>query len=115
MHNQEEDKKLDWMYKVIFFLQKLTNVNVIEYTPSICLSQKPGQSINHEDYLLGKTIDKEFEALAQEERNKNQEEQGLAPKNHVEHECVPFSIRSYKNAPQDQVLFKPLNLNVYNL
>ncbi|XP_026473146.1 pre-mRNA-splicing factor CWC25 homolog [Ctenocephalides felis] len=79
MHNQEEDKKLDWMYK------------------------KPGQSINHEDYLLGKTIDKEFEALAQEERNKNQEEQGLAPKNHVEHECVPFSIRSYKNAPQDQV------------
>ncbi|KAM7352970.1 CWC25 spliceosome associated protein homolog [Cochliomyia hominivorax] len=71
----EGDKKLDWMYK------------------------SSTELINREEYLLGRKIDKSFEILQAEEREK--EQQNLVgvkqPLNHVEHECVPFSIRAYKN------------------
>ncbi|XP_061386702.1 pre-mRNA-splicing factor CWC25 homolog [Musca vetustissima] len=71
----EGDKKLDWMYKSTHEL------------------------INREEYLLGRKIDKSFEALQAEEQQK--EKNNLVgvkqPLNHVEHECVPFSIRAYKN------------------
>lgn len=54
----KDEKKLDWMYK------------------------GPDRSINREDYLLGKPIDKNFEQQAQVERDA---ELNRAPKNHVEH------------------------------
>lgn len=70
--NNDEDKKLEWMYK------------------------GPQQLLNREEYLLGRQIDKNFEQLDQIE--KDQQRSGITvPKNHVEHECVPFSIRQYKN------------------
>lgn len=55
---KKEDKKLDWMYT------------------------KPNQSINREDYLLGKEIDSNFEKAAQAEKDAAL---NRAPKNHVEH------------------------------
>ncbi|XP_053695470.1 pre-mRNA-splicing factor CWC25 homolog [Sabethes cyaneus] len=63
------DRKLEWMYK--------------------------GPQVNREEYLLGRTIDKTFEQLdAQEKAGPSV---GISqPKNHVEHECIPFSIRQYK-------------------
>ncbi|XP_058815770.1 pre-mRNA-splicing factor CWC25 homolog [Topomyia yanbarensis] len=63
------DRKLEWMYK--------------------------GPQVNREEYLLGRTVDKTFEQLdAQEKAGPSV---GISqPKNHVEHECIPFSIRQYK-------------------
>lgn len=57
--------------------------------------------VNREDYLMGKSIDKNFEQLqAQEKAGASSSHQ----KNHVEHEVIPFSIRDYKNfASNEQV------------
>lgn len=66
----DDSKKLEWMYKG---------------------SQ---ELVNREEYLLGRTVDKTFEQLDAIEK----EQQGnvTIPKNHVEHECIPFSIRSFR-------------------
>ncbi|KAK9686552.1 Pre-mRNA splicing factor [Popillia japonica] len=66
-HNEEN--KLDWMYKSVTSL------------------------VDREEYLLGRKIDKTLEQLNAEEK---QNELGITqPKNHVEHECIPPSIRDY--------------------
>ncbi|KAL9705688.1 hypothetical protein quinque_009206 [Culex quinquefasciatus] len=68
------DRKLEWMYK--------------------------GPAVNREEYLLGRTVDKTFETMdAQEKASAAVSGSGVGisqPKNHVEHECIPFSIRQYK-------------------
>uniref|UniRef100_A0A1A9UL26 CBF1-interacting co-repressor CIR N-terminal domain-containing protein n=1 Tax=Glossina austeni TaxID=7395 RepID=A0A1A9UL26_GLOAU len=71
----DSDKKLEWMYK---------NNNEL---------------INREEYLLGRAVDKSFETLLAEEKLQQQQNMvGLKqPLNHVEHDVIPFSIRSYKN------------------
>lgn len=70
-------KKLDWMYK-----------------------SGTGSELDREDYLTGKAIDKNFEQLNAQERASNSNQ----PKNHVEHDVIPFSIRDYKNlASNEQV------------
>ena len=56
---KKDDKKLDWMYK------------------------GPNQMVSRDDYLLGKPIDKQFEQMAQAE--KEAEKMNRAPKNHVEY------------------------------
>lgn len=70
------NKKLEWMYKGASDL------------------------LNREDYLLGKSIDKNFEELSSQEQQQKQSSSSSSnqnqPKNHVEHEIVPFSIRKYK-------------------
>lgn len=77
----DDGRKLEWMYR------------------------GPKENLNREDYLLGKSVDKTFEQLAEEEREKEKQNHlGVSvPKNHVEYECVPFSIRSYKNADPTSV------------
>ncbi|XP_019845142.2 pre-mRNA-splicing factor CWC25 homolog [Bactrocera dorsalis] len=70
----QEDKKLEWMYK------------------------SSNELINREEYLLGRNIDKSFEILQAEEQRKDSNIVGVKQSiNHVEHECIPFSIRSYRN------------------
>lgn len=72
------DKKLEWMYK--------------------------GQQLNREEYLTGRAIDKNFEELSTTEQQP--QHPGIqVPKNHVEHEVIPFSIRQFKGttAPAEQV------------
>lgn len=64
-----DDKKLEWMYK------------------------GPTDSINREDYLLGRPVDRSFEQLSEAD---NQMIGVTVPKNHVEHECIPFSIRAFR-------------------
>ncbi|XP_043276562.1 pre-mRNA-splicing factor CWC25 homolog [Venturia canescens] len=70
---KKEDKKLDWMYK------------------------GPNQMVNREDYLLGKPIDKPFEKMVQAEKDG---ELNRAPKNHVEYECIPPSLRFFSGSEQ---------------
>lgn len=65
----DSNKKLEWMYKT------------------------SGELLNREEYLLGRTIDKNFERAEAEEKEAMVGVQ--VHKNHVEHECIPFSIRSY--------------------
>ncbi|XP_018336566.1 uncharacterized protein DDB_G0283697-like [Agrilus planipennis] len=67
----KDDVKLEWMYK------------------------GPNATVDREEYLLGRAVDKTLEQLNEEEKQK---QLGLAqqPKNHVEHECIPPSIRDYK-------------------
>ncbi|EDW03306.1 pre-mRNA-splicing factor CWC25 homolog [Drosophila grimshawi] len=68
------EAKLEWMYK------------------------NSAELINREEYLLGRKIDKSFEQLQSEERRQEPSALGLKQSiNHVEHECVPFSIREYRN------------------
>ncbi|XP_022214942.2 pre-mRNA-splicing factor CWC25 homolog [Drosophila obscura] len=68
------EAKLEWMYK------------------------NSTELINREEYLLGRKIDKSFETLQAEERRQEHDNVGVKHSiNHVEHECVPFSIRSYRN------------------
>ncbi|KAH8412869.1 hypothetical protein KR009_006367, partial [Drosophila setifemur] len=69
------EAKLEWMYK------------------------NNKELINREEYLLGRKIDKSFEKLQEEERRTEQNNTlGVKqPINHVEHDCVPFSIRHYRN------------------
>uniref|UniRef100_A0A1A9WFZ5 Uncharacterized protein n=1 Tax=Glossina brevipalpis TaxID=37001 RepID=A0A1A9WFZ5_9MUSC len=71
----DSDEKLEWIYK---------NSN---------------KSINREEYQLGHAVDKSFETLLAEEKQQQQKSMiGLKqPLNYVEHDVVPFSIRSYKN------------------
>lgn len=64
-----DEKKLNWMY------------------------QGANSLIDREDYLLGKTVDKSLEQLNLDEKPASS---GTVPKNHVEHECIPPSIRDYK-------------------
>ncbi|KFB39241.1 AGAP008760-PA-like protein [Anopheles sinensis] len=68
-----DDKKLEWMYK------------------------GPSQLVNREEYLLGRTIDKTFEELDAQEKAATSTFGVAQPKNHVEHECIPFSIRQHKD------------------
>lgn len=60
-----------------------------------------GQQLNREEYLMGRTIDKNFEKLDQEEKVKADPINPAIsqPINHVEHEVIPFSIRKYKGLP----------------
>ncbi|XP_016991255.1 pre-mRNA-splicing factor CWC25 homolog [Drosophila rhopaloa] len=68
------EAKLEWMYK------------------------NSTELINREEYLLGRKIDKSFETLQAEEHRQEQNTVGLKQSiNHVEHDCVPFSIRTYRN------------------
>lgn len=78
---KDDNHKLEWMYR------------------------GPKENLNREDYLLGRTVDKTFEQFAEEERaTEKQEHLGVSvPKNHVEYECVPFSIRAYKDADPTSV------------
>uniref|UniRef100_A0A182RVR9 Cir_N domain-containing protein n=1 Tax=Anopheles funestus TaxID=62324 RepID=A0A182RVR9_ANOFN len=78
--NDDGDKKLEWMYR------------------------GPSQLVNREEYLLGRTIDKTFEDLDAQEKASNSTFGVAQPKNHVEHECIPFSIRQHKDVlSNDQV------------
>ncbi|XP_050077292.1 pre-mRNA-splicing factor CWC25 homolog [Anopheles maculipalpis] len=78
--SDEGDKKLEWMYR------------------------GPAQLVNREEYLLGRTIDKTFEELDAQEKASNSTFGVAQPKNHVEHECIPFSIRQHKDVlSNDQV------------
>lgn len=52
--------------------------------------------MDREQYLLGKAIDKTFEKIAADEQTQ-QSNLISVPKNHVEHECIPFSIRNLRN------------------
>ncbi|XP_060814023.1 pre-mRNA-splicing factor CWC25 homolog isoform X1 [Bombus pascuorum] len=70
---KKDDKKLDWMYK------------------------GPNQLVNREEYLLGRPIDKSFEQMVQTEKNN---ELNQVPRNHVEHECIPPSLRFFSGNEQ---------------
>ncbi|RLU24173.1 hypothetical protein DMN91_004383 [Ooceraea biroi] len=70
---KKDEKKLDWMYK------------------------GPNQMVNREDYLLGKPVDKNFEQMQQAEKDA---ELNRAPKNHVEYECIPPSLRFFSGNEQ---------------
>ncbi|KOC64564.1 Pre-mRNA-splicing factor CWC25 like protein [Habropoda laboriosa] len=70
---KKDDKKLDWMYK------------------------GPNQLINREEYLLGRPIDKPFEQMVQAEKDT---ELNQTPRNHVEHECIPPSLRFFSGNEQ---------------
>lgn len=62
--------------------------------------------VDREDYLLGRKIDKTLELLNEEEK---QSELGISqPKNHVEHECIPPSIRDYNKI---QIGEQQVNIN----
>lgn len=56
--------------------------------------------LNREEYLLGRQVDKSFEKQEAAEREAQQQQMvGVTkPKNHVEHECIPFSIRQFHGA-----------------
>ncbi|XP_044766725.1 pre-mRNA-splicing factor CWC25 homolog [Coccinella septempunctata] len=71
MFSNNEEKKLDWMYK------------------------GPTALVDRESYLLGRSVDKTLEELNKEEATKTVDKLILPPKNHVEHECIPPSIRDY--------------------
>ncbi|XP_076662599.1 uncharacterized protein LOC143365896 isoform X2 [Halictus rubicundus] len=70
---KKDDKKLDWMYK------------------------GPNQMINREEYLLGRPIDKSFEQMAQADKDNDVNQ---VPRNHVEHECIPPSLRFFSGNEQ---------------
>lgn len=74
--NQNDENKLDWMYKGAH------------------------SHVDEEEYLLGKSVDKTFEQLNNEKKEKKL---GIAPpKNHVEHECIPPSIRDFNKIVQEE-------------
>ncbi|XP_012525450.1 pre-mRNA-splicing factor CWC25 homolog [Monomorium pharaonis] len=70
---KKDDKKLDWMYK------------------------GPNQMINREEYLLGRPVDKAFEQMQQAVKDT---ELNRMPKNHVEYECIPPSLRFFSGTEQ---------------
>ncbi|KAI4500034.1 hypothetical protein M0802_004904 [Mischocyttarus mexicanus] len=70
---KKDDKKLDWMYK------------------------GPNDMVTREDYLLGRPIDKSFEKVAQTQKDADL---NRAPKNHVEYECIPPSLRFFSGNEQ---------------
>ncbi|KAL6254206.1 hypothetical protein P5V15_014828 [Pogonomyrmex californicus] len=69
----KDNKKLDWMYK------------------------GPNQMVNREEYLLGRPVDKAFEQMQQAEKDA---EFNRMPKNHVEYECIPPSLRFFSGNEQ---------------
>lgn len=69
----DSNQKLEWMYR------------------------GPKDLLNREDYLLGRTVDKTFEELDKADQQPEDHLGVIQPINHVEHECVPFSIRHYKD------------------
>lgn len=71
---QKDNEKINWMYT------------------------QPNSTINREDYLKGKTIDKTFEQLVKNEREV--EKNKVVPSNHVEHECLPPSLRFFTGNEQ---------------
>lgn len=71
-----QEDKLDWIYK---------GANSL---------------VNREDYLLGRKIDKTVEQLNEEEKVKKIVLP--VPKNHVEHECIPPSIRDFNKIVQSE-------------
>lgn len=81
------DKKLEWMYK--------GSENLV----------------NREEYLMGRQVDKSFEAqVAAEREAQKQALVGVTkPKNHVEHECIPFSIRQFHGVKVVSIL----NTNIF--
>ncbi|XP_018399166.1 PREDICTED: pre-mRNA-splicing factor CWC25 homolog [Cyphomyrmex costatus] len=70
---KKDDTKLDWMYK------------------------GPNQAVNREEYLLGRPVDKAFEQMQQAEKDS---EMNRMPKNHVEYECIPPSLRFFSGSEQ---------------
>ncbi|CAL1687752.1 unnamed protein product [Lasius platythorax] len=76
---KKDEKKLDWMYK------------------------GPNQMVNREDYLLGRPVDKAFEQMQQAEK---ETELIKAPKNHVEYECIPPSLRFFSGNEQVDLVRK---------
>ncbi|XP_037958395.1 pre-mRNA-splicing factor CWC25 homolog isoform X2 [Teleopsis dalmanni] len=80
--SNDNNGKMDWMYR--------NNSNLI----------------NREEYLLGRRVDKTFETLQAEEKESTEV---FVPgmkraANHVEHECIPTSIRVYRdNMTTEQV------------
>ncbi|EDW64268.1 pre-mRNA-splicing factor CWC25 homolog [Drosophila virilis] len=106
---QEEQRKLDDLRKEINEERDREELRRIGENSGVLSSSGGGEAklewmyknsaelINREEYLLGRKIDKSFEQLQAEERR---QESTLGVKqsiNHVEHECVPFSIREYRN------------------
>lgn len=73
----DDSRRLEWMYK------------------------GGESSLNREEYLTGRAIDKHFEEQDKVDRQKDTSNLvGVTvQKNHVEHECIPFSIRAFKSAP----------------
>ncbi|XP_058795644.1 pre-mRNA-splicing factor CWC25 homolog isoform X2 [Phymastichus coffea] len=69
---KKDNHKLDWMYK-------------------------EHNTVDREQYLLGRSVDKQFEDMAQAEKAAEQNKIG---KNHVEHECIPPSIRNFQGDEQ---------------
>ncbi|XP_016907306.2 pre-mRNA-splicing factor CWC25 homolog [Apis cerana] len=76
---KKDDKKLDWMYK------------------------GPNHLVNREEYLLGRPIDKSFEQMVQVEKGT---ELSQVPRNHVEHECIPPSLRFFSGNEQVDLVRK---------
>lgn len=78
----DEKNRLEWMYK------------------------GAENALNREDYLTGRAVDKNFEKQDKMERQKDTSSLvGVTvPKNHVEHECIPFSIRAFRGAPSVLIL-----------
>ncbi|KAG5308394.1 CWC25 factor, partial [Acromyrmex insinuator] len=70
---KKDDMKLDWMYK------------------------GPNQMVDREEYLLGRPVDKAFEQMQQAEKDS---EMNRMPKNHVEYECIPPSLRFFSGNEQ---------------
>lgn len=59
--------------------------------------------MDREEYLMGRSVDKTLEQLNAEEKQKQNAITLPQPKNHVEHECIPPSIRDYKQQVGEQV------------
>lgn len=76
---KKDEKKLDWMYK------------------------GPNQMVNREEYLLGRPVDKAFEQMKQAEK---EAELIKVPKNHVEYECIPPSLRFFSGNEQVDLVRK---------
>ncbi|KAH8393824.1 hypothetical protein KR215_001007, partial [Drosophila sulfurigaster] len=107
---QEEQRKLDDLRKEINEERDREELRRLGENSGVLSSNNGGEAklewmyknntelINREEYLLGRKIDKSFEQLEAEERRQEQSTLGLKQSiNHVEHECVPFSIREYRN------------------
>ncbi|XP_050451744.1 pre-mRNA-splicing factor CWC25 homolog [Cataglyphis hispanica] len=76
---KKDEKKLDWMYK------------------------GPNEMVSREEYLLGRPVDKAFEQMQQAEK---ETELIKAPKNHVEYECIPPSLRFFSGNEQVDLVRK---------
>lgn len=78
----DDSKRLEWMYK------------------------GAESTLNREDYLTGRSIDRHFEEQDKNERQKEALVGVTVPKNHVEHECIPFSIRAFRDVPVVIMVFQ---------